>query len=326
MTKIVLTEALRKTALQQYHPIINIDLWSLEQEQYESSLEEENDDIIVNGAVNIKILNADIEEMLALNSEQELEEYQRYVSNAQNDLTNVVFTPQSNTDIIIPAEYYRGVFYLQLPQFYRTISLHMLTPYFDASDNIALFTIDDIREYLNSPDVPAEAEVELYENETPLGYTQYLIQLSESLRVLESLEIDVFAQNEGIANFIGIIDENMRGYDADEIEQMYREQKTLINEDAYATDAKAKVPTTIQRNRAEDDISQFNYFDYNNIQELSLYLLPNNPDYTYESTIKYINDDLYIEEYNQRENSIDRKQELQTNDNYNYTFAEWTEE
>ena len=57
MTKIALTSDLKQLALQQYHPFVNIDLWSLEQEQYDNEhINDEDDNIVVNDTVNIKIL------------------------------------------------------------------------------------------------------------------------------------------------------------------------------------------------------------------------------------------------------------------------------
>ena len=50
-------------------------------------------------------------------------------------------------------------------------------------------------------------------------------------------------------------------------------------------------------------------------------------DTIYETTIKYFNDDIYVEEYNPRiENAeVDRVNELKTNNQYNYMTQEWSE-
>ena len=45
MTKIALTDGLKQTALQQYHPYVNIELWSLEQNSYDE--ENNTEDIII---------------------------------------------------------------------------------------------------------------------------------------------------------------------------------------------------------------------------------------------------------------------------------------
>ena len=63
MTKITLTDSLKQTALQQYHPYINIELWSLEQNSYDE--ENNTEDIIIQDAANLKIIGSDIEAMLA---------------------------------------------------------------------------------------------------------------------------------------------------------------------------------------------------------------------------------------------------------------------
>lgn len=334
---IVLTEDLKQIALNQYHPIIDIDLWSLEQENYDIQ-NNTTDAIIINDTVNLKILNADIEQMLLQNNEDEYKEYQKYVSKPQTTIqdgteqtintgtfTNIIFTPRDE-NIIIPYEYYKGVFYLSLPQFYRQISLHILMPYVDASDNVVLFTTEDAIDYVNTPSNPT-TKWKVYSNTTTRdddkiniisedGVGRYLIDLPETLRHLPTIEIDVFYKYATIGeNQIGLIDTLNRGYDDIEIE--YREQQTLINQNINT--AKQIVLTT----RQTHDLTEDDAFSYSAPLD-SIQGLQHTNNIIYEATIKYLNDNIYVEEYNQRTSDIiNRINELKTNNNYNYKFIEW---
>ena len=334
MTKIVLTDELKQMALQQYHPRVDIVLWSLEQEEYDDTYNE----IVINGAVNIKILNKDIEKMLATEGTQYLEEYQKYVSKPNNNTndkcTNVIFTPYDDISTIIPFEYYKDVFYLELPTFYRTISLHILTDYYDASDDVILFHTEDIIEYVNSEDAPEEAWVcsngasrdidKVNINIAQNGFGRYLIKLPYALQHGASIEIDAFYKymdSFNGDNQIGVVDSHIRGYD--DIEKEYSSQQTLINtnlEDKKGISTMGRDPNYL-------DILDDRYFEYSTL--LDYKPLTHRPSVTYESIVKYTNDDIYIEEYNEREvnASVDRVSELQTeSNNYNYIFYEWPEE
>lgn len=339
MTKIVLTENLKKQALQQYHPYINIGLWSLEQEEYDNS-ENSNGEIILQDTVNIKILNEHIEQLLSNKGQQQ---YRKYVTmeddegKYKGDFTNIVFTPKDNLDVIIPYEYYKGVFYLELPRFYREISLHILSSCFDASDDVVLFHTEDILEYLNDSNTPAEkiitGENSVYNidenNFTAQGpLVRYLIDLPYEITTLSSLEIDTFYRylSEGYQTssfFNGIIDTNNRNYAPNEQDAMFEDQKTLLGAESYYERefcfAEASRNENIN-NPLDDD-----YYEYSEDFANPIITIYDNIDKQHESIVKYINDDVYIEEYNQQDNT-DRQQNLQgATEDYNYAFKEWTD-
>lgn len=348
MTKIALTNDLKQLALQQYHSFVNIDLWSLEQEEYDNEhINDEEDNIVVNDTVNIKILNKDIEELLSqdgygANNWSPLSVYQKYTSNS--DFTNIIFTPfdaetdSPITDIIISSEYYNGVFYLELPRFYRTISMHLLTNYYDASDDVVLFHTENIIDYVKENPTTSwmaqNSQEEKNMNEVSIAADneigRYLIPLPQYLRKIPSLEIDVFYQytdENGIsANQIGIIDTSIRGYKrqdgTDDMDKEYEDQKTLIN----TNDNTDKIVTSAERNSNQNDIQQDNYFIYtesdNKFETNAIEL-----NKVYETIVKYINDNIYIEKYNYRgeNDSVNRINELTTDGHYNYIFTEWEE-
>lgn len=345
MTKIVLTNDLKKTALEQYHPYINIDLWSLEQSEYDNGTEKA---IILNNTVNMKILNKDIEKLLATDdaggSGTSLQEYQKFVSKPQptdddefvntGDFTNVIFTPFDNesncpiNNIIIPYEYYKGVFYLELPRFYRTISLHILNSYYDASDDVVLFHTEDILDYIKNNPEAWITNNNIRDNDKINnlggGIGRYLISLPQYLRHMPSIEIDVFYKylNEYMGpNQIGIIDTSVRGYTGqNSIDKEYEDQQTLIK-----TNFGPDKVTTLARRIDADIKNNDSAIQYHCLDD---YFTTNSPlaEINCESTIKYINDNIYIEEYNQREeesNSINRINEL--NNGTNYIFKEWAD-
>lgn len=348
MTKIALTSDLKQLALQQYHPFVNIELWSLEQEEYDNEhRNDEEDNIVVNDTVNIKILNKDIEELLrqdgyGANNWSPLSVYQKYTSNS--DFTNIIFTPFDSktdspiTDIIIPSEYYNGVFYLEMPRFYRIISMHLLTNYYDASDDVVLFHTENIIDYVKKNPTSWIARVSQEDKDmdeisiaadNEVG--RYLIPLPQHLRKIPSIEIDAFYQytdEHGIdENQIGIIDTSIRGYKqrdgTDDMNKEYEDQRTLINtnDDVY------KTVTSVERDPSQNNIQQDEYFTYtpsNNKFATEL----TEPNQIYETIVKYSNDNIYIEKYNYRgeNDSINRVNELTTNGHYNYIFTEWEEE
>lgn len=355
MTKIVLTEDLKKQALQQYHPYINIDLWSLKQEEYDTQ-ENSDKEIILQDTVNLKILSDDIQGLL---SNKEQIQYQKYITKPnennenQGDFTNIIFTPKDDLNIIIPYEYYKGVFYLQLPRFYRTISLHMLTYYFDASDDIVLFHTEDIIDYINNPDNPSykilttndgfyssNQDGSMYNlcaySENDSSTVRYLIDLPQEMKTFDSLEIDVFYtyQNNQIdqsINEIGLIDTNDRGYEITDRTEMLHCQRTLMGvEHCTTTQASdtnireiSRSDGLICRNPETDDVETDGYFHFKNQINEPIELDSEDTNHKHELIIKYINDDIYIEQYNANSEGVDRKRDLQTNNSYNYIFTKW---
>ena len=327
MTQISLTENLKKIALQQYHPHIDIDLWSLEQENYEN--ENHNMEIAQNDIMNIKIIENDIGLLLSSNKE----EYEAYLN---SDYNNIIFTPNDNLDIIIPYEYYKGVFYLRLPRFYRTISMHLLPKNYDASDDVVLFHTEDIISSINSENKNWISADSTYRSPNKVdihgtSYGRYLIPLPESLRSSESIEIDVFSKyNSFSANAhdnhqIGIIDTDNRGFDSAHNQDKYAEEMTLIYNKQESQSTSLQIITAT---RTKENINLDNAFRYSSASNALSSIATNTPyqqNYNYESIIKYHNDSLYVEEYNPRASNAtpNRKAELQTNNKYNYMTSEW---
>lgn len=299
-------------------------------------------DVVVNDPVNLKIIESDIEQLLRQtdNSEYMLKHYQKYVSKPDDegmkkgDFDNIIFTPKDDLKTIIPYEYYKGVFYLRLPYYCHQICLHIISKYYDATDNVALFTTDDIIEYLQNP--PAEAwvsdkatrdgdKLNFIADDDIYAYGRYLIKLPQALRDTLSIEIDAFYRYSQLSEYsghsIGIVDTKNRGYN--NIESEIEDQKTLITIQAYDAD-RGDYSVAIMRENDLNNLQPFIYYDYDEgffLDELAF-----QQDVLCEQTVKYFNDDIYYEEYNPRtEETVNRILELQTNNHFNYNIDEWSE-
>lgn len=294
--------------------------------------------IVQNDTVNVKILNKDIESLLY---EADKKEYQKYVSKPedtgynQGNFDNIIFTPQNDLDTIIPYEYYKGVFYLQMPQFYKTISMHILTKYFGCADNVILLNTEDIIDIIegddsesiwNSSDNTSRTinKINMMCSRTNSEYGRYLIPFPSDIQKLSSLEIDIFSQYTNGTSQIGVIDINDRGYPDTDTAEKYQEQHTLLCNKHQYTNSSIQ---TITATRIADDILKDQSYSYSDATQSHNTILLNQNKNTgiKESIIRYINDNIYIEEYNTRDDSdnVDRVSELTTNNKYNYTNEEW---
>ena len=125
-----MTDDLKNIVLQQYHPRVRIQLWSLDQQEFEEQ-NPDSDEVALHGPVNIKILNDDLEFFLTHKSINQAEEYKKYVSKPDNEgvnqgtFKNILFTDSDDINTIIPFEYHKGVFYLRLPRWMRYIDMHI---------------------------------------------------------------------------------------------------------------------------------------------------------------------------------------------------------
>ena len=360
MTKVSLTNDLKRAALKQYHPYIEIELWSLEQqrfeeEHYSNEILEDNREIVIQDRVNLKIIEQDIVKML---SSAEQQQYQKFVSKPtdngirKGNYDNIIFTPYNDIDTIIPYEYYNGVFYLELPRFYRNICLHLVTKYYDATDNVALITTEDIIDYINNPNTAEEKWLNSANRTSDKvnilnGLGRYLIDIHElseqkalkeesSIKVEDllkaeglSIEIDVFYKYTGNIqeNQIGIIDTNDRGYTSSQTASKYEDQKTLIENNKNLSNSTNQIITATRNQENIKIDAAFTYSNPSSSNDTIKLSANHQTDATYELIVKYINDNIYIEEYNQRTSpqDVDRVSELQTNDNYNYKVGVWEE-
>ena len=326
MTKVSLTNDLKRAALKQYHPYLVIGLWSLEQELFEEEhdldgISENNREIVIQDRVNLKIIEQDIVNMLS--SEEQKQQYQKFVSKPtdsgirKGNYDNIIFTPYDDIDTIIPYEYYNGVFYLELPRFYHNICLHLVTKYYDATDNVALITTEDIIDYMNNPSTAEEKWLNSA-NRTPdkvdilNGLGRYLIdihELSEQKALKEessikaedllkteglSIEIDVFYKYTGNIqeNQIGIIDTNDRGYTSSQTASKYEDQKTLIENNKNLSNSTNQIITATRNQENIKIDAAFTYSNPSSSNDTIKLSANHQADATYELIVKYINDNI----------------------------------
>ena len=350
MTNIVLTDDLKNIVLQQYHPRVRIQLWSLDQQEFEEQ-NPDSDEVALHGPVNIKILNDDLEFFLTHKSINQAEEYKKYVSKPDNEgvnqgtFKNILFTDSDDINTIIPFEYHKGVFYLRLPRWMRYIDMHILTSYYDGSDDIVLLSTDDIIESVNKDKqqwlstnnsiIRSNDKIDIIKpgslQSSDVG--RYLVKLPSSFRGLPSIEIDGFYRYSDVvddeaSHQIGITDNNDRGYTADQIGLMRQDQKTLINNSRNLSYFKDQIitATPVKETIFEEDDA----YSYSDAEDSEYGIQLNNAheeDHLYEITVKYINDSLYMEEYNQKpDETVNRIRVLTTADEVdNYIKVEWTE-
>lgn len=287
--------------------------------------------IIQNETVNVKIVENDIKLLLG---EKEQAEYSKYIDST--NYNNIIFTPTDDLDTIIPYEHYNRVFYLKMPCFFRTISMHILTKYFDAEDNVILLNTEDIVNIVNNtPNTWIKDESKTVSRSSQKidingnSYGRYLIPLPDNIKSMESIEIDVFSKYTTTSHNhhqIGIIDTDDRDFDLSNTTDRYKEQISLIYNKQKPTGIDSSIQIT-KATRTKDNINTDDAFIFSsaaNATEFMNITTPFQKDYNYESIIKYHNDNLYIEEYNPRTTTLpDRKTELQTNDIYNYITSEW---
>lgn len=349
MTNIVLTDNLKNIALQQYHPRVRIQLWSLDQEEFKQANPESDEDAL-HGPVNVKILNDDIEFFLTHTSINQLEEYQKYVSKPddngvnQGTFKNLLFTPADDISTIIPFEYHRGVFYLRLPKWTEYVDMHILTSYYDGSDDVILLSTEDLftsvnqnqQQWLSTDDEITRSNDKIdiikpnsSENES-VG--RYLIKIPDSLKSLSSIEIDGFYKYTGevtnqVSHQLGITDDNDRGYTVNQTELMYQDQKTLINNSQNLSNEDQIITATPVKQTILEEDDAYEYSDPQ-LSEYGIQLsLPHEQGPVYEIMVKYINDSLYVEEYNSPpDDSVDRIRDLSKQGEVsNYIKVEWTE-
>lgn len=305
----------------------------------------------INDYVNLKIIEKDIEQLLYQtdNSEYMLNHYKKYVStpdDSSSGYDNIIFTPQDDWNTIIPFEYYKGTFYLRLPYFCQTICLHIISKYYDATDNVALFTTDDMIEYLqNNPPEYAWLSERSIENKINTTIedgqiARYLIDLPQECKEMSSIEIDAFylytGKNPEISTFpnnqLGIVDSKIRGYSS--VDSEAEDQKTSVANVNILQNSPINTNEVvyIKRGHSSTYLTPLK-FPYSLLLELPMdrtgfKLQETHQDnIVYETTIKYFNDDIYVEEYNPRTiETVNRVNELQTNSQYNYMIEEWREE
>ena len=286
--------------------------------------------IIQQENINLKIIERDIYSLLSATARTE---YSKYIG---RDYNNIVFTPRNDNQTIIPYEYRNGVFYLRLPYFCKTISMHLLSKFFDAEDDVVLLNEDDIKELVSSQTWIHGTKIDrgtdkinIVDNSCSSNcYGRYMIPLPSSIKSLESLEIDIFSKyptNSHKSHQVGLIDTDNRTFASTETADKYEYQKTLAYSKKESSDSSLQI-ITIKRN--QEDITTDNAFSYDTINQKLKTTNAFNKDYKYETIIKYHNDNLYIEEYNPRaaNASPNRKQELQTDNQYNYMTQTWQEE
>lgn len=238
------------------------------------------------------------------------------------DMTNIVFTPK-NGDEIYRYEYYKGVFYVKLNPFSKSIRMHILPKGYDCSNTVLIFKDDMLEDknirktndykhfstidnnfinsyYLESNQIRdrnniSEDNREYKPSDWTNTYFECFYDISENTKSMENLMICSCYNYNNSSPFYSIHYTGVR----DKTNLEIKDRATLID----------AIYENIVLNKNSNHITKYQinssnqlYIPKNPPKLLASY--PNNIDHTtevgilkkYRKKIKYINDSLYTEE------------------------------
>ena len=247
--------------------------------------------------VNLKIKITDIERLL-----------KTQITLYNDDYTNVVFTPFDDFTTIFKYEYYKGVFYIRMDSYHPFIALHFIPKEYNAENGGEIILKND--DYIKQRALPASDhymplqdysrdtfKVKLTPNDdsTADSYGEYLVPLPYDLARLQNLQIDVeyVYHNDGNKTVVGILDTHER--DIDQITQDLATE-TLLK---YSEDTDTYTDAIIKTQTGTVDDDPESYFKLVSPQHTN--------NQAYSMTLKYINDDMYMEE---KDNDLKASTEL----------------
>lgn len=315
MTKITLTEDMKLKALEQYHPYIIITIKSLDTEAGTK----------YNNNVNLKILQEDLEDMLIDKHKRLLQSFAIYPGDNERGFSNIIFTPADDEKTIIPFEFYRNIFYIRLPYLCSAIKMHIVSKNYDCMDKLLLLKNEDIINYINEyKPIEKSGASQVLENLDLNSDNRWFvaIPLNDRIKNLSTVEIDAYHKYTNLNKIsndkLGMIDTRTRGLEDPLDEDIYRTTLVLNSENTN------NQTHEIQRATPTVSDNQVSEISYNSTAD-TMQTEKQNDTAKYETIVKYINDKIYIEEYNAKENGeINREARLTTNNHYNYKIGKWT--
>lgn len=252
------------------------------------------------------------------------------------EMTNVVFTPQDDYTKIYRYEIYKGVFYIKLQPYSNKIRMHLLPKYYDCSDSI-LFLKDDMTE----PIIKKSNDYYHFAERSPIN--AYYLQNNE-IRDRTTIpgnkkEYNLSDWTNTFCDFSYDTKEDTKGLDNIQICVGYRYNNSSPYYSLHYTGIRDNTNiqvedrcTLIDANldnieEISNNITQYSYNTENNelyIQKPAVirgtYDEPNTDHVTevgpvYHKILKYINDLMYSEEYVPSENGWRKK----------YTQSKWVD-
>ena len=252
------------------------------------------------------------------------------------EMTNVVFTPQDDYTKIYRYEIYKGVFYIKLQPYSNKIRMHLLPKYYDCSDSI-LFLKDDITE----PIIKKSDDYYHFAERSPINaYYLQNNEIRDRTAILdEERGYNLSDWTNTFCDFSYDTKEDTKGLDNIQICVGYRYNNSSPYYSVHYTGVRDNTNiqiedrcTLIDANldnieEISNNITQYSYNTENNelyIQKPAIirgtYDEPNTDHVTevgpvYHKILKYINDLMYSEEYVPSENGWRKK----------YTQSNWVD-
>lgn len=286
----ILTEEGKKDFLKtKFHQYFDITLSS------DISIEETNVEQFVNFVLPLE----------ALNEEYDMSSFKKYLN---DDYNNVIFTPANDSTIIYNYEFYQGVYFIRLKPYSKYIRMHIVPKKYDASNtkthpilffkdnkqNIDenVFTCSD--EYNREEEHPVNLHYQEENIKTSNG--MYKFNIKQHTQNMRNLQINLgYSYISPTDNFnkiwhiTGVLDESDENGNIIPYSEFTEFNSTLCdaNCDNNADFTNKILEQKIKQNEIDwSDLYKHNG-GFNN---------PHSVNKLYHKTLKYFNDDLYIEE------------------------------
>lgn len=274
--------------------------------------------------VNLKIKIEDLKTLLQID---ELKFF-------NDNFTNIVFTPDDDLSHLFKYQYYKDVLYLELDNYYKNIIMHVLPKDYDCMDSIILLTDEDLlndeqyRKFFvtdKSYYKPSEDNIGIDVDSThtnfaeeancyyniPLANIKFSNQTFIDVQSLNNIQIDAEYKYPDDcstrSHIIGLLDNHDRIIDQTTEQKL---QETLLglivknNNDVVYSDRIIKTQNDTTTAVAGKD--NFKLLDPGHTA-----------DKVYDMTLKYINDNVYLEEFDSK---VVSNRNL---DKIKYTYREW---
>lgn len=226
------------------------------------------------------------------------------------DYNNVIFSSTDN-NYIYRYEIYQGVYFIRMEPFSKTIRMHIIPKKYDASNTLsdAILFFKDNKEVINENNFRKTDSYTRNENKNIINsyyneddavasYCMYKFDIKDKTRNIKSLQINMgYSYNDSnptnkLKHYSGVLDES-------------NEVGVPINPNDFTEFNSTLIDMNLDNNGFTNEIGllksdndSINFENDNNINHKSVGL--NNNSHTinqiYHKTLKYINDDLYIEE------------------------------
>lgn len=249
-----------------------------------------------------------------------------------SEMTNIVFTPQNNPNIIYRYEIYNGIIFLRMKPFSQTIRMHLLPKGYDCSDNLLIF-----KDNMITPENIQKSDDYIYTSESSYINSYYI----KNNKIRDRDNPDISSEeyngnnwNNTFCDFSYNISNSTKSFNNLQICAGYRYNQSTPYYSLHYTGIRDNTNTSIEDRCTLIDVNydtiknpsnNITQYKYNTERELYLPKKPilirghykeninhvNNINEIHHKTIKYINDTLYSEE------------DVENNPSKRYVISHW---